>query len=451
MCRVIGLFLFSALTVASGYGLAAGETGGAGTDRQATASPSVAPTGAGDPARGANRSAELYCAACHGVNGNSESRGIPSLAGQDAVYTAKQLQLYRSGERVSADMASVAASLSDADIADLAAYFAAQTPQKARALIDQGSSKPAVVTAPLAIAYTVFSTGDMDAALDLWVNHFGMEIMARRKGADPELARAWGLPADEIADQALLLTPGVSRGGVHLVRFTHPGRSVREGAATTALLPKNIDVAVDDIRKRYAELKAAGYTFRSEPHPMMPGIYEVQMTGPDDININLVDRTPGSNRKLSAKGFGPGVMYVTISADFRAEADILQRLLGLQQGRALHLRGPEIEKIIGLPPGGGLDGRILGDPEEPYGTVQVSQYSGALSSENRYPRAKPPARGMLSLTYFVDDLSPWLEQAGHGEITDLGSGAGIYGPGRMVTFSTPAGLRVDVVEKADSR
>ena len=416
--------------------------------------PSVAPTLAGDAARGASRSAELYCEACHGENGNSESMRVPSLAGQKTVYMAEQLKLYRSGARVNAEMQPIAAPLSDADIVDLAAHYAAQTAQTeqtAQTLIDQ----PTIVTVPLAIAYTVFSTGDMNAALDLWANHFGMEVVARHEGADPELARAWGLPADGIADQALLLTPGVSRGGVHLVRFTNPGPSVRGGAAPTALLPKNIDVAVDDIQARYAELEAAGYKFRSKPHPMVPNVYEVQMTGPDDININFVGpgvgRSDLSSRKLSTKGYGPGVMIVAISTDYKAEAEFLQRLLGLQQIGALHLRGPDIEKIINLPPGAGLDTRILGDAAEPFGTLQVVQYNGALSSENRYPRAKAPARGMLSLTYFVDDLSPWLAQAGRGEITDLGRGAGIYGPGRMVTFTTPAGLRVDVVERVDSK
>jgi len=365
---------------------------------------------------------------------------------------AGQLLRYRSGVRVSGEMQTIAASLSDADIVDLSAYYAAQTlhaPQTAR------TDQPTIATVPLAVAYTVFSTGDMKASLDLWANHFGMEIVARQKGTDPELARAWGLPADGIADQALLLTPGVSRGGVHVVRFSNPGPSVRDGAAPTALLPKNFDVATDDIHARYAELKAAGYEFRSEPHLMTPSVYEMQMTGPDDININFVGSGPeGSNlrrRKLSTKGYGPGVLMVVTSADYKADADTLQRLLGMQQIQGLHLRGPDIEKIINLPPGGGLDTRILGDPAEPYGTVQVVQYSGVLSSENRYPRTKAPARGMLSFTYFVDDLSPWLAQAGRGEITALGKGAGIYGPGRMATFTTPAGLRVDVVEKADSK
>jgi len=439
------------LLAVSSYGLVTVNTAAAASDSQPPESLAAAPTLAGDATRGASRSTELYCAACHGVNGNSESAGIPSLAGQDAVYTAKQLLLYRSGERASIDMMPLAAPLSDVEIADIAAYYAAEIPQKAQASIVQDPSKPVIDTAPLAIAYTVFSTDDMKMGLSLWADHFGMEVVARREGADSELARAWGLPADGIADQALLLTPGVSRGGVHLVRFTHPGPTVRGGAATTALLPKNINVAVDDIGTRYLDLEAAGYTFRSKPRQMVPGDYQVQMTGPDDININFVNSMPGDGRTLSEKGFGPGVMTVMISADYKNEAETLQRLLGLQQIRSLHLRGPEIEKIIGLPPGGGLDGRFLGDPEEAYGTVQFSQYTGALNSENRYPRAKAPARGMLSLTYFVNDLSPWLTWAGQGEIIDLGSGAGIYGPGRMVTFTTPAGLRVDIVEMADSQ
>lgn len=458
-CRVALRFFASALLAASCNGFLAADTAVAGTDKQTTLSPPGAPTLAGDAARGARRSAELRCEACHGENGNSPSLTVPSLAGQKPVYVAEQLKLYRSGARANVEMQPIAALLSDADMLDLAAHYAVQTAQTGPLAATAQPDQPKIVTVPLAVAYTVFSTGDMNASLDLWVKHFGMEIVARHKGADRELARAWGLPADGIADQALLLTPGVSRGGVHLVRFKNPGPSVRDGAAPTALLPKNIDVAVDNMQVRYAELEAAGYTFRSKPHPMVPNVYEVQMTGPDDVNINLTGPGPGAGpgpantrkRTLSTKGYGPGVMMVIVSADYKAEAQTLQRLLGMQQIGGLHLRGPDIEKIINLPPGAGLDTQILGDPANPFGTVQVVQYSGALSSENRYPRTQPPARGMLSLTYFVDDLSPWLAPAMRGEITDLGRGAGIYGPGRMATFTTPAGLRVDVVERANGK
>lgn len=310
----------------------------------------------------------------------------------------------------------------------------------------------ACICLPLAIAYVVIGVGDMNEALDLWANHFGMEVVARREGADPQLARAWGLPTDGIADQALLVTPGISNGGVHLVRFTNPGPSVRDGAAPTALLPKSVDVAVRDIHARYAELEAAGYRFRSGVGTLKTDdvlVYEVHMTGHDDINVVFVEQ-PGHPQPLSTKGYGVAPLIVTISPDNKAEAAFLRRLLGLQDIAHNRFGGPDVEKTIGLPPGASLDVRILGDDARPFGRIELVQYEGVVS-ENRYARARAPARGQLSLTYFVDDLSPWLAQAGRGEVIDLGTGAGIYGPGRIATFTTPAGLRVDVVERAGHR
>jgi len=69
------------------------------------------------------------CVACHGVDGNSVNPEWPSLAGQHESYLIKHLNLFRSGARQNVLMTPMAAGLSDEDIADLAAYFAAQSPQ----------------------------------------------------------------------------------------------------------------------------------------------------------------------------------------------------------------------------------------------------------------------------------------------------------------------------------
>ncbi len=79
---------------------------------------------AGDAEAGQAKSAT--CAGCHGVDGNSLAPTFPKLAGQHQVYLVKQLQEYRSGVRVNEVMNGLAAPLSDADIADLAAFFASQ-------------------------------------------------------------------------------------------------------------------------------------------------------------------------------------------------------------------------------------------------------------------------------------------------------------------------------------
>jgi cytochrome c553 len=81
---------------------------------------------AADPARGAALAAET-CAACHGEAGVSVDPTMPSLAGQPAASLYKQLQDYRSGLRQSDIMAPFAQALDERQIADLSAFFAAQT------------------------------------------------------------------------------------------------------------------------------------------------------------------------------------------------------------------------------------------------------------------------------------------------------------------------------------
>lgn len=67
------------------------------------------------------------CQACHGVDGNGVGDAqYPILAGQYADYLEQSLKNYRSGVRNNPIMAGFAGTLSDQDIADLAAYFASQ-------------------------------------------------------------------------------------------------------------------------------------------------------------------------------------------------------------------------------------------------------------------------------------------------------------------------------------
>jgi len=72
--------------------------------------------------------ANALCIACHGVNGNSVVAEWPSLVGQNAAYISEQLRLFRAGHRNNMVMYPLALGLTDEAIADVAAYYAAQTP-----------------------------------------------------------------------------------------------------------------------------------------------------------------------------------------------------------------------------------------------------------------------------------------------------------------------------------
>lgn len=76
------------------------------------------------------------CASCHGQGGSSTIPSIPSLAGQPAFYIHWQLVLFRDKRRANPEMMALAANLSNADIEDLAAYYAAQTPVRPPAVSD---------------------------------------------------------------------------------------------------------------------------------------------------------------------------------------------------------------------------------------------------------------------------------------------------------------------------
>ena len=66
------------------------------------------------------------CVACHGETGVAPSPDFPTLAGQHADYLARSLRQYKSAERQNPIMAGFAAQLSDADIEELAAWYAGQ-------------------------------------------------------------------------------------------------------------------------------------------------------------------------------------------------------------------------------------------------------------------------------------------------------------------------------------
>ncbi len=83
------------------------------------------PATAADAAAGKAKAA--VCAACHGQNGIAAIPMYPNLAGQNEQYLVSSLKAYKNKERNGGQavvMQGQAAALSDADIANLAAYYA---------------------------------------------------------------------------------------------------------------------------------------------------------------------------------------------------------------------------------------------------------------------------------------------------------------------------------------
>ena len=92
---------------------------------------------AGDPAQGEKK---FYtCYGCHGIDNYRNAYpdySVPMLRHQHASYIVAALQEYRSGERPHATMHAQAASLSDQDIEDIAAYLQGAAPVKPSAAVN---------------------------------------------------------------------------------------------------------------------------------------------------------------------------------------------------------------------------------------------------------------------------------------------------------------------------
>ena len=78
-----------------------------------------------DPERGRAKELEV-CLSCHGEQGVAVVPEVPNLAGQSGAAIYKQLHDYRTDSRTHPQMSAIAKALEDAQIADVAAYYAGQ-------------------------------------------------------------------------------------------------------------------------------------------------------------------------------------------------------------------------------------------------------------------------------------------------------------------------------------
>jgi cytochrome c553 len=82
----------------------------------------------GDPKAAENKIA--MCIGCHAIPGYKatfpEVYQVPMIGGQSEKYIVNALNAYKKGERKHPSMRGIAASLSDQDMADVAAYYAQQ-------------------------------------------------------------------------------------------------------------------------------------------------------------------------------------------------------------------------------------------------------------------------------------------------------------------------------------
>jgi|Wag4MinimDraft_19_1082662.scaffolds.fasta_scaffold00692_2 cytochrome c553 len=110
-------------------GLAAMLASGSAGAQAPAAAPSAAPAAPavkGDAAAGAKKNS--MCIGCHGIENYKTAfpvlYRVPKITGQNQAYFVAALQAYKSGERSHPSMQAISGSLTEQDMADLAAFYA---------------------------------------------------------------------------------------------------------------------------------------------------------------------------------------------------------------------------------------------------------------------------------------------------------------------------------------
>jgi len=116
----------------------------ASLDPPSVTSGAKAPPAKPDPVQ-AGKAAAAGCAGCHGEAGISKTPGMPSLVGLEPKSLVAAMKAYKSGQRKSDIMKSLLAAASDADLNNIALYYALQKPARAQtpAPGDQAAGKAA--------------------------------------------------------------------------------------------------------------------------------------------------------------------------------------------------------------------------------------------------------------------------------------------------------------------
>lgn len=303
--------------------------------------------------------------------------------------------------------------------------------------------------APVNISWVTVTVADMAAVHSLWVDQFGLKTVAQHQGADPELARLWGIPPEQIASQCVLGTSGADTGLLHFVELSDPDPSVRSGAATTDLGAKNLDINCTDMPALVESLTDAGQTFRSAiAQYEFDGIEvrEVQMPVHDDLNVVLIEVLSGGFEvNYSSRGYAALTSFVVIVPDVAKEVSFYQALFGMERILAHQLSGPELEAAAGLPPGTVLDLHLLGEPDNLFGRMELIEYVG-VSGTDLFTHARPPATGIMSCGFEVASLDEFLALAKKNSLaTEICEPAKLLpGNGAMVRLSSPAGFSIYV-------
>lgn len=170
---------------------------------QPTAAAADAPMPAAPSPLDAGKTAAASCGGCHGETGISSIPGMPNLVGMDPKHLAAATRGYRGGQRKHDMMKMLVAGLSEADIDNVATFYALQKPAKARTPAPGNAAAGKAAAAACAGCHGAAGTGT-GAAPNLAgqdAQYFAAAMRAYQDGSRPDPAMKG--PAASVSDSTV--------------------------------------------------------------------------------------------------------------------------------------------------------------------------------------------------------------------------------------------------------
>lgn len=287
----------------------------------------------------------------------------------------------------------------------------------------------------------VVVTDDIPRACHLYVDHLGFVAGDQIQIADPRVVPMWG--AGGAVAVTRLSKPGATGGGIRLVEGppAHHGRRTMDRPG-----PFAIDFYARDLHGLYEQLRADGFTFRSEPVRYQLfgtdfAVDEVLLEAQEGTLHALVEFLPGRHRCVLGdrpqERVSEIVAMVTLTDDLAAGRWLLADAFGGDLYFDQEFSGPVIEELIGLPPGSAFRAVIVRGPQRLNARAELMTCVGEPGDALAQPPRVFPSVRVADL----DAVVARINAGSHGARADAPVAMpDALGGGRATSVSTPFGF-----------
>jgi len=295
------------------------------------------------------------------------------------------------------------------------------------------------------------ATGDINRSLAFFRDYVGMDIIGDRYITYGELGQLWDLPSGTTARSVLLRQRQCST-LLEVLQF-HSGtsRTIRDGANNWDYGIFNLGFVVENLDSIYKELISLGHKAFSSPviyAPMGNEVKEVIIMTPDDVPVVHLDRMTQNYTEGKARYIRLNHSLVIVE-DAERTANFYREVIGLRETRRERLTGGAVDTVLALP--AGTESRLHfvagSDPDQLYLILMELSVKGTSLA----PVARPPNRGIFSITFEVADIVETLKRAeSWGIVPDAGPhllSGDRHGKVETAVLRCPGGVLLELIKR----